>query len=379
MSSTATFHRTVLAKQMADQMLHPGPLDGPIQSGLFLFGKRRIGKTTFLKFDLVPELEKRRVLVVYVDLWSQPTANPSDLVNDAVRDLLAEWEKPVSPILGKIKVERLGKPGGMTLAQVFTELIDQAKTDVVLIIDEVQHALGTPAGKNLLFSLKAARDAVNTRAGIPKRLLVIGAGSHQAQIQEMVIQGNQAFHGAYAIPYPVLGNDYVDDLLARTASHLNYKIPSADAAYKTFELLGQRPEEMFKALSILIRSVSSAPIDEQLSVIAQTLRANAATVELLRLENLGDLATEIFDRVCSTEQGTRGLFGTTAMQHYAGTLGRPVSTSDVQSALGHLADANLVMRREPGRYEVTDPLVRDAWLSRQEITGECFDVLSSGV
>jgi 4-aminobutyrate aminotransferase-like enzyme len=39
-------------------------------------------------------------------------------------------------------VDAVGKPGGATLSEVFTELVFKVKTDVVLIIDEVQHAWG---------------------------------------------------------------------------------------------------------------------------------------------------------------------------------------------------------------------------------------------
>ena len=75
-----TFHRTALADEMAQQLLNPSYLDTSLRSGLFLSGPRRVGKTTFLARDLIPALENRGAIVIYVDLWSQPQTNPADLV-----------------------------------------------------------------------------------------------------------------------------------------------------------------------------------------------------------------------------------------------------------------------------------------------------------
>ena len=62
------FHRTAYAEQMAQQLLQPSPLHMNVRSGVLLSGIRRVGKTTFLRQDLVPALEARGALVIYVDL-----------------------------------------------------------------------------------------------------------------------------------------------------------------------------------------------------------------------------------------------------------------------------------------------------------------------
>ncbi len=80
-----TFHRAALADEMAQQLLNPSYLDTSLRSGLFLSGPRRVGKTTFLARDLIPALENRGAVVIYVDLWSQPQTNPADLVHNAIR------------------------------------------------------------------------------------------------------------------------------------------------------------------------------------------------------------------------------------------------------------------------------------------------------
>ena len=78
------FRRPSLAAELASRLLRPGVLDEGLRSGLFLSGLRRTGKTTFLRTDLVPELEDQGALVIYVDLWSDTKASPAALVQTAV-------------------------------------------------------------------------------------------------------------------------------------------------------------------------------------------------------------------------------------------------------------------------------------------------------
>src|SRR5450830_1737451 len=175
-----TFHRPTLAADMADQLLRPKGLMKKVRSGLFLGGLRRIGKTTFLRGDLIPTLEAQGAIVVYVDLWSNTAAKPSDLLLGAVRKTLADLQRADSKAVGVLKrlkgldlgaagfkfgfsLAELGKTEGNTLAGAFSELVQVARTDVVVIIDEVQHAMGSDDGNDMLLALKAARDEINLR------------------------------------------------------------------------------------------------------------------------------------------------------------------------------------------------------------------------
>src|SRR4051812_46351726 len=100
---TPIYCRPELAEQMAGQLLHPGVLDEGLRSGLFLSGLRRTGKTTFLINDLIPALEGAGALVIYVDLWTDPRANPATLVQGAITKTLAELATPASKLLQKLK------------------------------------------------------------------------------------------------------------------------------------------------------------------------------------------------------------------------------------------------------------------------------------
>lgn len=366
---------------MAKQLLRPTFLDTSLRSGLFLSGQRRVGKTTFLATDLIPALQDLGAIVIYVDLWSQPQANPADLVHNAIRNSLHALQTSGSAILQKLKrvssveagaagfkfgfkLADVGKEGGVSLAQAFTELIDQAATDVVLIIDEVQHALGSAEGDSMLHALKAARDAINTRPATPGYFLFLGTGSHRARVQELSLKGNQAFSGAVTHEFPVLGRDFIDYVLEQVRPQLGAMAPSASIVEEAFKRMGSRPEELMKALNVLRALPQGANPDEHLPTIAQSFGAAAADIELQKIEAFGPLAQAVFSRICSIGGNVKGVFTTDALKEYSTQIGREVATQEVQGVLGLLTSANLLMRVKHGHYGVTDSFVEKAWGTR---------------
>lgn len=379
------FRRPALAAEMAGQLLRPGPLNEGLRSGLFLPGLRRTGKTTFVLQDLAPALEQAGAVVIYADLWSDPQADPAVLVHGAIRRTLDALRSPGSALLQRLRalksldlaagalkfgfeVESLGAPGGVTLAAALTQVVDQARTDVVLIVDEVQHALSSEQGGQLLYALKAARDAINPRPGTPGHFLFIGTGSHRAQVGELTARRNQAFAGATSIAYPVLGEDYVAHLLARLREAGVAPLPSQAVAHAAFGALGHRPEEMLKALRHLHLHVPKhADPDTHLPAIAAAMRTHAADIELAKVEQLGGLAQAVFDRIAGTRGDTPGVFTGEALADYGRAVGREVRTEEVQSTLNALLDANVVMRRGHGQYVVTDPFVQQTWTERRAL------------
>ncbi|MBH2010046.1 MAG: ATP-binding protein [Xanthomonadaceae bacterium] len=376
-----TFRRTALAQEMARQLLRPTFLDTSLRSGLFLSGQRRVGKTTFLATDLIPALQDLGAIVIYVDLWSQPQANPANLVHNAIRKSLHDLQTPGSAMLQKLKqlssveagaagfkfgfkLADVGKEGGVSLAQAFTELVEQSKTDVVLIIDEVQHALGSVDGDSLLHALKAARDAINTRPATPGHFLFLGTGSHRARVQELSLKGNQAFNGAVTHEFPVLGLDFIEYVLQQVGPQLGVMAPSAGVTEEAFRRMGSRPEELMKALSVLRALPPGANPDEHLPTIAQAFGAAAADIELQKIEAFGPLAQAVFSHICGIGGNVKGVFTGDALKEYSTQIGREVSAQEVQGVLGMMTSANLLMRVKHGHYGVTDSFVEKAWGTR---------------
>jgi len=388
------FSRRDLAEQMAGRILSPGVLDEGLRSGLFLSGMRRIGKTTFLLNDLIPVLEQRRAIVIYVDLWSDLTVSPAVLVHTAIKKTLAELSSPASGLFKRLKklraaelgvlgfkfgfkLETVGEQGGPTLAQVLTEVVDQAKTDVVLIVDEVQQAMSIDEGQSLLLALKAARDAINARPDTPGHFIFIGTGSHRALVNELTTRRTQAFAGATSVAYPVLGEDYIAHLLNRLAAEGVERLPSPIVAMQAFTTLGHRPEEMLRALRLTHQQVlavgatrpEDANPDKILPVVAATLRASAADLELSRLEDMGPLAKAVFERIAADSGPARGVFSNEAALDYGKAVGREVKVEEIQPVVNALLAANLVIRQAHGLYAVADPQVQQMWQEKRALAG----------
>jgi hypothetical protein len=378
-----TFRRPELAREMAEQLLQPRALNLGIRSGLFLGGSRRVGKTTFLRGDLIPALQERGAVVVYVDLWADTTAKPTDLLRKAIVQTLADLQKPASKalqLLSKVKglelaaagfkfgfkVDSVGANDGVTLAEAFTQLVDQARTDIVVIVDEVQHVLGSEEGHGMLLSLKAARDSINSRPDTPGYFLFLGTGSHRARVKELTLKGNQAFNGALSQDFPLLGRDFVQWLLDELRVDLGTKLPSVEATCKCFARLGNRPEELFKAMRVLVNLQEVPAPDAALAAATEALRQSAADVDLSRLEMMGPLALAVFRKVAMGDPaGVRGLFATATVQEYEAQIGRKVASDEIQPTVGALVDGNFLARDSHGVYVVSDPFLIEPFKERE--------------
>jgi hypothetical protein len=386
-SSNGIFHRREYAQSIATQLLHPTTFQLNVRSGVFLSGIRRIGKTTFLKQDLIPTLEADGALVIYIDLWADRSISPSVLVHDEVIRLLKQLNTAGASLLERFKgmnlgaaglsfgfqIDSVGSPGGTTLAQAFIELIDKAGVSVVLIIDEIQQALLNDDGYNLVHALKAARDAVNSRPGTVGYFLFLGTGSHKSLVTDMSTRRSQPFMGALSTIYEPLGKDFVDWKLTQLASTPRIILPSQEVAWTGFQTMGNRPEELLKALAQL-QSTKTNP-DQAFPIICSTLALAAADMELQRLEELGPLGEAIFSRIAlGSSEGVSGLYSGESLEIFSQIIRTAVDAPQVQNLTEKMITANLIIRSGHGVYVVADRFVKEVWLSRKSLGENLIDL-----
>ncbi|MDC6726274.1 hypothetical protein, partial [Leclercia adecarboxylata] len=141
--------------------------------------------------------------------------------------------------------------------------------------------------------------------------------------------------------------------------------PSIEAAIEAFNTLGNRPEEMLKALRQLLQQDGEP--DVFLPVIASTLRSAAASIELEKVEQLGSLAQAIFNKIASAEADARGVFSIDAAAEYSKTVGREVRVEEIQPVVIALVAENIIMRRGHGIYAITDQFVQEIWLEERAL------------
>jgi hypothetical protein len=96
-----TYKRPELAQAYCDSLEGKGIANAT--SGLFLAGPRRVGKSTFLKEDLIPQAQKRKWLTVYVDLWANKQTDPSLLIIEAVKTSLAMLRGKIAKLAKQVQ------------------------------------------------------------------------------------------------------------------------------------------------------------------------------------------------------------------------------------------------------------------------------------
>lgn len=261
------YPRTALAVELADA-LQGKTVFSDAPNGLFLAAPRRTGKSTFLQVDLKPELERRRVVVVYVDLWSDQKRDPGSLIAEAVGRALRQHLGLVAKTarsaglesigFGSLKIDtsKIGRVDGATLADALRALCEAAKHPVALIIDEAQHALTSVDGENAMAALKSARDQLNRPGEVS--LMLVMSGSDRDKLLRLVNTNAAPFYGSQIQRMPELGPDFIAHI-AQLIAQQRPDLGKVDQAklQAAFAQWGQRPQFFIDALGKALSPLAS--------------------------------------------------------------------------------------------------------------------------
>ena len=370
-----TFHRPALASQLADALLGRSPFG--YGSGLFLAAPRRTGKSTFLRQDLVPELERRGLATLYVDLWSDRQRDPASLIADVVKSALRASDNRAVKVLkasglskiglgpfASFDIDKLGTPQGATLADALAALARKTGKPVALVIDEAQHALASDAGVQAMFALKAARDAMNQTQGEPNLTLVF-TGSHRDKLSNLMLRRDQPFFGAGFLDFPLLGRDYCDAYCA----WLNERLAPGnrfepDDVFEAFAILGCRPELLQNVLRDEALGMDLASgLKQRLAGGAKHLRERLwedFDREFAQLTDVQKAALKLI-----AEHGDRfSPFAAETLAIVSDRAGQRVESSQMQAALDGLRHKNIVWRSARATYALEDQALADWLLAR---------------
>jgi hypothetical protein len=355
MDNDPIYHRPDLANRLADMLLGNDPLSAAGRSGLFLSAPRRTGKSTFLRNDLIPAVEKAGAVTIYVDLWADKTRDAAELIAEAIRDALASHTGRIAR--GLRALQRIKKAGAK--GEALEALHRRAGKPIVLIIDEAQHALSSEAGADTLFALKAARDALNLTAKTPQ-LAIVATGSARGKIADMVMRRNQAFYGASVETFPPLGEPFVEHLVTAMLSRRLPKdrMPSVHGLMKAFQTLGSRPEDLRKAVhDALIRP--EADLGDAIVAAAQEQRGRTLRELRKQLNVLSRLQLAILKRMVKLGDGIQP-FSHDSVEFYRKETGNQrVTPPSVQKALDTLVANGFVWRSSRGVYALDDMAVAE--------------------
>lgn len=219
-----------------------------------LFARRRMGKTEFLKHDLLPAAQADGYLAAYTNLWDD-TAHPGQALATAIwqaaepKGLERFWQDLSSPIRklkaggklplgleGSLEVDLAEKEKlAVPAIQAALQAADKAKKKLLLVIDEAQ-VLAAPEHSAVAHSLRAGLDI--RKAGIK----VLFAGSSEAALRQMFSKSAAPFYNwAPVEPFPLLGREFVNSMVAQVATAARQPL-SLDEALQAFAALKDTPE-----------------------------------------------------------------------------------------------------------------------------------------
>ena len=369
------FHRTVLAERITKQVLTVA-VGSAASSGVFLAAPRRTGKSTFVREDLRPAFERAGALVVYADLWANPTTDPGEVMVAAIRASLATKAGVVMRLakasgISKIAVggavnfdlDRVGLGKDVSLTQALVALSDETKQVIVLIIDEAQHAITTDPGIAALFALKAARDELNSSNH--HGLRVVCTGSNRDKLAMLRNSKDQAFYGAPMVNFPMLGKDFIEWFCQK--AELSFPL-SPEKVWPLFVEAGYRPELLGSAADTL-RFNFEVSADTGADMFENEVRHLANEINQVQRKVIRSLTPiqQVVLRVMAATGSDYAPFEAPTMELYRRGLQLADGTEDdvridvpgVQQALLALQEKKLVWRAARGVYAIEEQTVTD--------------------
>jgi len=376
------FPRTELAQELA-RALQGKNLFGDSHNGLFLAAPRRTGKSTFLRQDLKPELERQGLIVVYVDLWSDQRRDPGELIANAVAralhphlGLIAKAAKATGlesvTLAGALKIDtsRIGQIDGTTLVDALRALHAASEAPVVLIIDEAQHALTSEAGEAVMAALKSTRDQLNAPGKVD--LMLVMSGSDRDKLLRLVNSNSAPFYGSQIQHMPELG----DDFIAYVASLIETQRPALRPVDKAelstaFARFGRRPQFFLTALGEALSPVSGSVgrFEPAVSGAAeQRQRDDEAQMESGYL-GLKPLERAVLWRLLEQSQRFRP-YDAEALRFYQDKIGHRVTAQKAQTALENLRQQTPPMVWKSARKEyAVDDAAMHRWYQQRVAAG----------
>ncbi|MHB1665846.1 ATP-binding protein [Thiomonas sp.] len=374
------FHRPDLAHRYADSLEGRSLVDA--SSGLFLAAPRRTGKTTFVRQDLLPTLVARGATPVYVDLWADRSRDPALLISSAIQSKLQEFASTIrklAQVVGSAQINLFGTvqlglaqpelPAAITLADALEALSVAAQTPVALVIDEAQHALLTPEGRNAMFALKAARDRLSHGVTGP-RLKLVMTGSNRDKLAYLVRDKDQPFFGGTITHFPLLGKEFLEAFAAHINRFLaaDNQFEAADL-WEAFRLVGYRPEMLRRLVANLALDGGAERLRVDLRTGAHNLRSQIWGQMEAEFSGLTPIQRAVLETLIETGAGCAP-FSDTFLKTCAQKLGRTAKlpAGTVQGALDALREKNLVWRADWGDYALEDESMAEWYLGRSTET-----------
>jgi len=344
--------------------------DLKLSSARGLFARRRMGKTEFLRRDLLPAAQQRDYLVAYTNLWDSRSSPDSALVaalTDAlepqgVKAVLAKLGRPVRRVRASAKL-----PGGVegsleaelsapeldrtaALREVLKQL-DRQKKPLLLVIDEAQ----------VLARVEHADFAHALRAGLDvrkERIKVIFAGSSETTLREMFARASEPFYNWAALePFPLLGDEFVA-FTVKLMNRMARNRLTLEQGKHAFEELHRTPE-FFKRFIERYMLYQLQGVEAALAHTKASVFSDESFLKQWTGMSLADQAV-----IALLARGSTDLHSSAGLSRLSARLGKPATKNTAAQALRRLQAQNVVTRMAVGDYRIEDEAFAE-WIRRR--------------
>ncbi len=344
--------------------------DKGVSDTLTLFAPRRMGKTEFVRYDLIPEAAKRGYVPVYVSFWDNRD-DPASALLLAIKTALAEgnwWKRATSRLSSaqlSIKTNAAGEfetslavtevqptaPDSSTLADLrkhFTDLLK--KNDrVLLCLDEAQHLATSSAFESLVFFLRTILDENR------EKIRVMYTGSSRDGLRKLFSKRKAAlFQSSSQIDLPDLGAGFIEHMRScyQQASGRDFAFTQGQRA---FNLLNHVPREFRSVIERMILTGAEDILNEAALAYDDQVEDSSYPLIWQTLKGI-DQALLIW-----IAYGHASLYQDACKTYLADRLGvDTVETHTVQNAINRLRGEHLSLVSH-GTYEFEDARFRD-WI-----------------
>jgi hypothetical protein len=346
-------------------------LDLGLTSARGLFARRRMGKTEFLKHDLLPAAARAGYQAGYVNLWDA-TGQPGQALASAIlvatrpkglRRFWAELNTPIRKLKGGGRLP-LGIEGSLELdlaekekaavpaIQAALQAADKSRKRLLLVVDEAQ-VLAYPEHKAVAHALRAGLDI--RKAGIK----VLFAGSSEAALREMFSRAAAPFYNwAPLEPFPLLGREFVVAMVRQLATVARRPL-KLDDALAAFAALKETPE-FFRWYVERYLMYQQQGSEQALAYTRARVHDDTSYAQAWRELGRADRAVLLL-----AARGVHDLYGGKALEQLQALLGtRAVTASTPRTSIRRLTGPRLQLmaRIDHGAYRFEDPEFQ-AWVA----------------
>jgi hypothetical protein len=327
-----------------------------------LFARRRMGKTEFLKKDLIPAANRAGYIVVYTNLWELEVDPATALVSEFYKMIAPQgfakiWADLNSPIK---KIKASGKFSGLieggieadisdrkritgTLLMEAMNAYDRKKPKLMLVIDEAQ-VLAYQENSHFSHALRTSLDVRKDS------IKVIFAGSSETTLRRMFGVASEPFYNwAPLEPFELLDQDFVAAMVKRVNQISKFQL-LLDEALNAFEKLKNTPEFFRRYIECYLsypEQGSKYALEDTKNKVFSDKNYQRQWDSLLPADRI------ILSMVAN---GVADLHGQLAMRKIGEALGigDNVNKNTTQNALRRLSNKNLITKIDYGSYQFED-------------------------